>query len=92
MGITGTVVDPSGAAISGATVTATDTDRGTSVTTQTDASGGFNITRLPIGSYSVKASVEGFDTAVYPNFSLSLNQTATLKFEMKVGKISQSVV
>ena len=90
-GITGTVVDPSGAAIIGATVTATDTDRGTSVTTQTNASGGFNITRLPIGSYSVKASVEGFDTAVYPTFTLSLNQTATLKFEMKVGKISQSV-
>jgi hypothetical protein len=49
-GITGTVVDPSGAAVSGATITATDTDRGTSVTTQTNASGGFNLTRLPIGA------------------------------------------
>ena len=39
----------------------------------------------------MKASVEGFDTAVYPTFTLSLSQTATLKFEMKVGKISQSV-
>jgi hypothetical protein len=90
-GITGTVVDPSGAAVKGAKITATDTDRGTIFTTETNASGIFTITRLPIGSYSVKAAAQGFDTAVYPTFTLVLNQNANLAFQMKVGQVSQSV-
>jgi hypothetical protein len=90
-GITGTVVDPSGAAVKGAKITATDTDRGTIFTAETNASGIFTITRLPIGSYSVKAAAQGFDTAVYPTFTLVLNQNANLAFQMKVGQVSQSV-
>jgi hypothetical protein len=90
-GITGTVVDPSGAAVKGAKITATDTDRGTIFTTETNASGIFTITRLQIGSYSVKAAAQGFDTAVYPTFTLVLNQNANLAFQMKVGQVSQSV-
>ena len=85
-GITGTVMDPSGAAVKGAKITATDTDRGTIFTAETNASGIFTITRLPIGSYSVKAAAQGFDTAVYPTFTLVLNQNANLAFQMKVGQ------
>jgi hypothetical protein len=90
-GITGTVTDPSGAAVKGANITATDTDRGTIFTAQTDASGIFTITRLPIGTYSVRAAAQGFDTAVYPSFTLVLNQTAKITFQMKMGQVSQTV-
>ncbi|MFI5070049.1 MAG: carboxypeptidase-like regulatory domain-containing protein, partial [Terriglobales bacterium] len=90
-GITGTVLDPSGAPINGADVTAKDKDRGTTFTTHSDSSGVFNITRLPVGTYSVTASAQGFDTAVYPPFTLVLNQIANVKFEMKIGQLSQVV-
>ncbi len=90
-GVTGTVLDPSGAPINGADVTAKDKDRGTTFTTHSDSSGVFNITRLPVGVYSVTASAPGFDTAVYPPFTLVLNQIANVKFEMKIGQLSQVV-
>jgi Carboxypeptidase regulatory-like domain len=89
--IVGTVIDPSGAPITGATVTATDTQRGSTWTTQTNGTGAFNIPRIPIGTYSVNATSSGFDTAVYPPFTLVLNQTARLEFKMTVGRVSQSV-
>jgi hypothetical protein len=89
--ITGTVVDPSGAVIQGATVTAKDVDRGTTLTTQTNETGAFNLTRVPIGNYVVTASAKGFGTANYPKFTLELNQTARLNFQMKVGQSTEVV-
>ena len=49
--IVGTVVDPSDAPISGATVTATDTERGVVRTATSNESGAYNLTRLPVGTY-----------------------------------------
>ncbi len=90
-GITGTVVDPSGAVVAGAAITATDTERGTNFTAKTNADGVFVITRLPVGTYSVKATAAGFDTVVYPTFTLVLNQTANIAFQMKVGQVTETV-
>jgi carboxypeptidase family protein len=90
-GITGTVTDPSGAAVKGATATATDTERGTAWTAQTNDAGVFNLTRLPVGTYTVRVTAAGFQTATYPAFTLVLNQTASLNFQMKVGQISETV-
>src|SRR3989454_4413702 len=74
--IVGTVVDPSGAPIKDATVTATDTERGTVWTAQTNDTGAYNLLRLPVGTYSVKIAAPGFQTAAQPPFALVLNQTA----------------
>ena len=90
-GITGTVVDPSGAAVKDAPVTARDVDRGTVWTTRTDNSGIFTITRIPVGTYSVSVEAPGFEKAVYPSFILTLNQTASLNFQLKVGSVSSTV-
>ena len=89
--ITGTVVDPAGAPISGATVTATDTERGTVSTTKTNDSGVYNFVRLPVGNYELRATAAGFETALQPPFTLVLNQTARIDFKMKVGAVSQTV-
>src|SRR5581483_9729739 len=89
--IVGTISDPSGAPISGATVIATDTDRGITWTTKTNETGAYNITRLPVGNYSVKVSASGFDTAIHPPFILVLNQTARIDVQMKVGQVTESV-
>jgi hypothetical protein len=89
--IVGTVTDPSGAPVKGATVAATDTDRGTVWTAQTNETGSYNMQRLPIGSYTVKATAPGFQTAVHPPFTLELNQTARINVQLKVGKVSETV-
>ena len=89
--IAGTITDQSGAPIKGATVIATDADRGTVFSTTTNDSGSYNRTRLPVGSYSVKVSASGFDTAVHPRFTVVLNQTARVDVQMKVGQVTESV-
>jgi hypothetical protein len=89
--ITGTVEDSGGAAIDGATVTASDTERGTLSTTKTTQGGVFNFTNLPIGTYQVKAEAAGFDAAVQPPITLVLNQVARFAFRMKVGAVTNTV-
>jgi Carboxypeptidase regulatory-like domain len=89
--ITGTVVDQSGAPIRGANITAQDTDHGTIYNAVTNDAGVFNILRIPIGTYGVTSSASGFDTAKYPPFTLVLNQTARLQFQMKVGRVTETV-
>src|SRR5580700_11374220 len=90
-GITGAVVDASGAAVKGATATATDTERGTVWTAQTNDAGVFNLTRLPVGTYTVRVNAPGFKAETYSAFTLVLNQTASLNFQMKVGQTSETV-
>jgi hypothetical protein len=89
--IVGTVTDSSGAPIKGAAVIATDTDRGTVWTAQTNDSGAYNLLRLPVGSYIVKVSASGFQSAQRPAFTLVLNQAARVDVQLKVGKVSETV-
>ena len=89
--ITGTVTDASGAVISGATVTATETSRGAIYPTQTNAAGVYYLSPLPIGDYSLSVTASGFSTVQHPAFSLAMNQTARVDIAMTVGQASQTV-
>ena len=89
--ITGTVTDQSGAAVSGATVTATSQEQGLVYTATTNDSGLYLIAHLPVGSYSLKIEKAGFASATRPPFVLTLNQVARLDVAMKVGQASESV-
>ncbi len=89
--ITGNVEDASGAAIDGATVTARDTERGTSYSAKSGNGGVYNFNSLPIGSYEVKAEAPGFNTQVLPPIVLVLNQRARLEFKMNVGAVTNTV-
>jgi carboxypeptidase family protein len=89
--IVGSVVDPSGAPIKGASVVARDTERGVVWNATTNDTGSFDIQRLPVGTYTAEATAPGFEKTVYPPFTVVLNQTARLTFKMTVGKVSESV-
>ena len=89
--VVGTVTDPSGAPIKDAEVTVTDTERGTVLTARTSDAGSYNVLRVPVGTYTLKVSATGFQTAAYPAFTLQLNQTARLNVSMKVGQVSETV-
>src|SRR6266478_9477105 len=89
--VTGIVTDPSGAPISGATVTARDVVRNVPYPTQTNADGAYYLARIPVGNYELKFEAKGFATSVRPKFELVLNQTARVDVQMVVGAITQSV-
>lgn len=89
--ITGTITDPSGAPIAGAKITAKDLDRGVVYTTQTNTEGVYNLPRIPIGRYEVRAEAQGFQTFVQPAITLDVNQTARVDFQMRLGQVSETV-
>jgi Carboxypeptidase regulatory-like domain/TonB dependent receptor len=89
--MTGRVTDPTGAAVPGAKVTATDTQRGTQWPTVTNGDGIYNLPRLPVGNYNIKVENQGFQTALRGDITLVLNQIARVDFEMQVGNVSESV-
>jgi Carboxypeptidase regulatory-like domain len=89
--VVGSVSDSSGAPIKGAAIVARDTERGVVWKAETNDTGSFSILRLPVGTYTAEATAAGFEKTVYPPFTLVLNQTARLTFQMKVGKISETV-
>ena len=59
----GTITDPTGAVVTGATVTVTDTATGRVVTAKTGGAGEYAVNALPIGKYHVEVKQEGFKTA-----------------------------
>jgi hypothetical protein len=89
--ITGTVVDPTGAGVPNANVTATDVDRGIPWATHTDQTGVYILPRIPIGKYNLKVEAKGFQTYVRAPFDLVLNQTARIDVTLKVGLVSEAI-
>ncbi|MGH9518047.1 MAG: carboxypeptidase-like regulatory domain-containing protein, partial [Terriglobales bacterium] len=51
--VSGTITDPSGASVPGATITATNTGTGVTRTASTDAKGFYNIVNLQPGTYNL---------------------------------------
>jgi hypothetical protein len=90
-GITGTVTDPTGAAIVNATVTARDMDRGTVWPTTTNAEGIYAFPRIPAGRYELKVEAQGFKTVTRPEIRLEVNQRARLDLSLEVGAVTESV-
>src|SRR6266478_2034693 len=89
--ITGTVSDPTGAAIVGETVTAKSVERGLTYTAVTNDSGIYRIAQLPVGSYELKVEKPGFASVAYPAFVLTLNRVARIDVSLKVGQVTQIV-
>lgn len=89
--LTGTVTDPSGAVIAGATVTATNTGTGQTRTVTTDANGAYKFSLLPPGTYDVKFSAGGFKTAEVPSITVNVTETPVLNRGLEIGSQAQQV-
>jgi hypothetical protein len=89
--IRGTVTDPSGAAISNAAVTATDTSTGIKRTETSNESGIFVFPDLPIGTYSLKIAAAGFATQNRPAITLITGQVIDLAIPLTVGSQTQEI-
>ncbi len=89
--LTGTVLDPTGAAVPGATVTATNTATGVQSTTVTTSTGEYRLSNLPVGTYTIGASATGFTTAKLANVQVELNKAATANITLQVGQVTSTV-
>jgi hypothetical protein len=89
--ITGTVTDPAGAPIAGASVVAKDIARGVIFSGETNGDGAYYLARVPVGRYEVRVEAKGFQTALRTAFDLVLNQVAQIDVQMVVGAINQTV-
>src|SRR3954465_5949276 len=65
--ILGTVMDPNGAVVAGATITVKNTSTGLERTTTTDYEGNYSVAELPIGPYEVRVEQQGFTTSIVSN-------------------------
>ena len=87
----GTVFDATGALISGATVTATNTDTNFSRTVQSGPQGEYRISFLPVGNYKVEASDKGFSTFVREGIVLGVTQDALVDLPLQAASVNQTV-
>ena len=87
----GVVVDETGSALPGASITATNQDNGFSRQATSDAGGSFAIRLLPPGLYRVSASLPGLRAADVPNVRLSVGTTTTLELRLEPSAVAESV-
>src|ERR1039458_6036496 len=90
--VSGTVVDATGASVSGAVVTLTNTDRAyVERTVKTDKVGYYTATSLPLGNYSVMIATKGFKTASVTGLVLNANDALKVDQKLAVGSASETV-
>jgi hypothetical protein len=89
--IVGSVLDPSGAAIPKATVTATNKATNEVLTTTSNNSGQYQFTALRVGVYTVKATAPGFGAQVVNDVQIDVQSRPSIDFNLRVGDTSQAV-
>jgi hypothetical protein len=89
--ISGTVVDPQGAVVPGAKVTATNSATGVQRSVNTTSTGNYTIPNLAPGTYSVKVEAKGFASGGTENIALKLGDQRDLGFKLAVAGSTQTV-
>ena len=89
--IRGVVTDPQDAVVPGAQVTATNTATGVKYTAVSDRDGGYFFAQLPIGPYSISASMQGFRNFSASGIVLNIDQEYVEPIHLKVGTASSVV-
>ena len=89
--ITGTVVDPSGAAIPDATVKAVNIATNLEVDAHTKSNGSYVIPQLPAGTYKLTFMKDGFKTETHTQVLVNADRTTTVDATLAVGAVSSTV-
>lgn len=90
--MSGTVLDPSGAAIPNAKVTAVNASTNTPSTAETNNEGFFTIRNLPPGSYKVTVESGSFRTAVLDKIDVFVSRETDLGgIKLEIGKLGETV-
>src|SRR5207247_3226997 len=89
--LTGVVIDPSGAAIAGARITATQLATNATFSTTTTDTGNYAIPALDIGSYRIETEAGGFKRSIHDAVTLESGATVRLDVTMEIGAVSEAV-
>jgi hypothetical protein len=88
----GTVTDSTGATVSGAKVTATETATGLIHESVTNESGNYTFPDMPPGKYSITAEAKGFKKDTHQNIDLLSNSSTRIDVAMVTGSVSEEVL
>ena len=89
--ILGSVHDSTGAVVAGASVTITDTGKGTVTKVQTDSDGSYNVGFLIPGTYDVSVEMTGFKRSVSNNLVVDIDQKARVDFALQTGGVTETI-
>src|SRR3954462_11551759 len=90
-GIQGVVTDTSNAAVAQAHVKVVNDGTGLERTTETDASGNYTVTELPLGSYSVTVTKQGFGTKTSKGVRVEVSTNQRLDVTLALGQVQEQV-
>src|SRR5271165_330410 len=88
---TGTVTDPSGAAIANARITVKNPATDFSTSTTTNSSGNYTVKELPVGSYKITIEAPGFKTESSTGVAINAGTISHVDFKLQIGKTSEVV-
>ncbi len=88
----GTITDPTGGVVIGASVKVSSPDRGIERPVITDDTGLYQVPFLPPGEYEIRIEAKGFETKVLKNIVLTVGQIGVLDDTLKVGALSDVVI
>ena len=91
-GVSGMVVDSSGARVPGATVTLTNTATNVSNVRQTNDSGFYTFVNVRPGSYTLTVELQGFSKASLETFNVAVNETVARNVTLQVGALTETTV
>jgi len=89
--VRGTVADPQGKVVSGATVTLTNTETNTARNQTTSDSGIFVFEQVPPGPYRVDVEASGFKKGVITNVQALVAKATEVNVQLEVGSVTESV-
>jgi carboxypeptidase family protein len=89
--ITGIVTDSTGAAIPGAEVTVTNAATGLSRTAKTNENGLYVVLNLPVGTYTISTTMQGFKKSVINGVSVDVGAKPAVPIQLAVGQVDESV-
>ena len=89
--LVGSVKDPSGAAVPGATVTAIQTETQLTRSVTTDQAGDYTMSTLSAGTYTVKISAQGFRSTSQKGVAVSINTISRVDSTLELGAVTQTV-
>ncbi len=89
--LSGNVVDQAGAAVPGATVTATEGTTGLNRATLTAGNGTYVIPGMPLGVYRVQVALSGFRPLIRDGIRLSTGETIRVDLQLELGGVSEAV-
>ena len=90
-GVTGTVSDKSGSVLPDTAVTIVGDQTTLTRSQKTNSNGGYDFVNLPIGTYTVTVTHDGFQTERIPAILVQANRTATLNVTLKVGQVGTTI-